>query len=51
MRRPQPVLPDTEVHDVPRDVNGLDFALQLGGVLFTVLLSPEQAVSWPPRRC
>ena len=40
---------NTEIHEVPSDINGLDLAARLGGVLFTVLLSPEQAVSWPPR--
>lgn len=35
--------PGTKVHEVPDDVNGLDLALQLGGVLFTVLCSSELA--------
>lgn len=34
--------PGTEVHEVPNDVNGFDLACQLGGVLFTMLVSPER---------
>ena len=33
--------PNTEVHEVPPDINGHDLALRLCGVLFTVLLSSE----------
>lgn len=40
---------DTAVHDVPTDVDGIDHARKLGGVLFTVLI--HAALGPPGWRC